>query len=253
MLGRCLVVLVSAAPLLAGCGDDDGAVSTANRQEGVSTASDQESADEAIAALERSLRDQGFSATTDEDDGDLVYESEECRAFEEEMPDQDDALAGQTARADSEGFERGDVAPGAGVLEEVGATAWLVEKAEDLNPVLELLNQHVGRCLEEAFRIEIESAAPEDEAPAVFGEIEVEIEAEELGSQGLGDAGGGVELTGEVTISGNTFPVSLAAQYVRADRALVLIDVFAVGPDQPTVDRTALLQVLVDGATGRST
>jgi hypothetical protein len=87
----------------------------------------------------------------------------------------------------------------------------------------------------------------------VFGEIAVEIEAEELGSQGLGDAGGGVELTGEVTISGNTFPVSLAAQYVRADRALVLIDVFAVGPDQPTVDRTALLQVLVDGASGRST
>lgn len=84
--------------------------------------------------------------------------------------------------------------------------------------------------------------------PAELGEIEVE----QLGSEGLGDAGGGVQLTGEVTMSGAAFPVSLAAQYVRAHRALVLIDIFAVGPDQPTADRTALLQVLVDGARGRS-
>jgi hypothetical protein len=175
VLGRCLVVvLVSAASLLAGCGDDDGAVSTANNQDGVSTASDQESPDEAIAALERLLRDEGFSASADEDDGDLVYESEECREFDEAMPDEDEDLPGQTARADSEAFERGEVAPGAGLLEDVAAAVWLVEEPEDLTPVLELLNQRAGRCLEEAFRIESEAAAVEAQVPAVLGEIEVE-------------------------------------------------------------------------------
>jgi uncharacterized lipoprotein len=61
MLGRTLVALVSAALLLAGCGDDD---------TGASTANDQETADEAIAAVEQWLRDHGFSAPAAEGEDD---------------------------------------------------------------------------------------------------------------------------------------------------------------------------------------
>ncbi len=56
------------------------------------------------------------------------------------------------------------------------------------------------------------------------------FEVEQLGSEGLGDAGGGVQLTGEFTASGFTFPVSFALQFVRVDRALVAVVTSGVGP-----------------------
>jgi hypothetical protein len=55
--------------LLAGCGDDGSGSSTAN---------DLETVDEAIASVEQSLRDDGFSVAADVGN-DLVFESEECR------------------------------------------------------------------------------------------------------------------------------------------------------------------------------
>jgi hypothetical protein len=242
MLRERFVALVSAALLLVGCGDDDSGVSTAN---------DQAAADEAIAAVEQSLRDDGFSAASDQDeDDDLVFESQECREFDEAfLGDEDQDLPGETASAESDDFERGELAPAGGVLETVQAFAGFVEEPDDLDAVLELLNdERFGRCLEEAFRIGTEEAAAEDQATVEFGGFEVE----KLGSEDLGDAGGGFQLTGEFTASGFTVPVSLAVQVVRVDRALVAIVTTAVGPDEPTADRAALLQVLVDGVGDQS-
>ena len=89
------------------------------------------------------------------------------------------------------------------MLETVQAFAGFVEEPHDLDPVLELLNdERFGRCVEEAFRIGTEAAAAEDEAAVEFGGFEVE----QLGSEGLGDAGVGVQLTGEFTASGSRSP-----------------------------------------------
>jgi hypothetical protein len=241
MLRAAFVALVSAALLLVGCGDDDSGVSTAN---------DRAAADEAIAAVEQILRDDGFSATSDQDeDDDLVFESQECRDFDEAFPDDENHLPGETASADSDEFERSELAPAGGVEETVQAFAGFVEEPDDLDPVLELLNdERWGPCIEEAFRIATEAAAAEDQATVEFGGFEVE----QLGSDGLGDTGGGIQLTGQVTASGFTLPVSLALQVVRVDRALVSVVTTAVGPDEPTADRAALLQVLIDGVGGQS-
>jgi hypothetical protein len=242
MLRATFVALVSAALLLVGCGDDDSGVSTAN---------DQAAADEAIAAVEQLLRDDGFSAASDQDeDDDLVFESQECREFDEAFPvDENQDLPGETASAESDEFERGELAPAGGVEETVQAFAGFVGEPDELDPVLELLNdERWGPCIEEAFRIGTEAAAAEDEATLEFGGFEVE----QVGSEGLGDAGGGIQLTGQVTASGFTLPVSLALQVVRVDRALVGIVTTAVGPDEPTADRAALLQVLVDGVGDQS-
>ncbi|MGH9290194.1 MAG: hypothetical protein ACRD0V_18185 [Acidimicrobiales bacterium] len=241
MLRATLVVLASAALLLAGCGDDDNGGSTAN---------DQETADEAIAAVEQSLRDDGFSATADEDDDDLTFESTECREFDEAFPGDGQDLPGETASAESAEFERSDLAPAGGVQETVRAFAGFVEESDDLDPVLELVNdERFGPCLEEAFRIGAEAAAAEDQATVAVGDVEID----QLGSEGLGDIGGGVQLTGEVTSSGFTVPFSVAFQLVRADRALVAIVTTAVGPDEPTADRAALVQILVDSVSDQST
>jgi hypothetical protein len=242
MLRATFVALVSAALLLVGCGDDDSGVSTAN---------DQAATDEAIAAVEQILRDDGFSATSDQDeDDDLVFESQVCRDFDEPFPDDENQdLPGETASADSDEFERSELAPAGGVEETVQAFAGFVEEPDDLDPVLELLNdERWGPCIEEAFRIATEAAAAEDQATVEFGGFEVE----QLGSEGLGDTGGGIQLTGQVTASGSTLPVSLALQVVRVDRALVSIVTTAVGPDEPTADRAALLQVLIDGVGDQS-
>jgi hypothetical protein len=152
-------------------------------------------------------------------------------------------------RAESDEFERGEFAPAGGVLETVEAFAGFVEEPDDLDPVLELLNdERFGRCLEEAFRIGTETAAAENEATVESGGFEVE----QLGSEGLGDAGGGVQLTAQFTASGLTFPVSVALQFVQVDRALVAVVTSGVGPDEPTADRAALLQVLFDGVGDQS-
>src|SRR4029453_14549491 len=185
MLREGFVALVSAVLLLVGCGDDDSGEPTAN---------DQAAADEALAAVEQSLRDDGFSAAADQDDDDdLVFESQECREFDEALPGEDQDLAGETASAESDDFERGELASAGGVLETVQAFTGFVEEPDDLDPVLELLNDgRLGQCLEEAFRIGTEAAAAEDQATVEFGGFEVE----QLGSEGLGAAGGGGQLTG---------------------------------------------------------
>jgi hypothetical protein len=240
MLRGSVVGLVSAALLVGGCGDDDGGGSAAN---------DQQTVDAAIAALEQSLRDDGFSVTAEEDqDDDLVFESQECREFDQAFPG-DQNIPGETASAESDDFER-ELGSGGGVQELVQAFAGFVEEPGDLDLVVELFtDERFGPCLEEAFRVGIEAAAAEDQAPAELGDVAIE----QLGSEGLGDTGGGVQLTGQVTTSGFAVPFSFAFQFVRADRALVGIFTSGVGPDEPSIDRAALLEVLVDGVSDQST
>jgi hypothetical protein len=234
MVQRTLVVLVSPAMLVAGCGDDDS---------GASTTSDQEEADDAIATVEQSLRADGFAPASDGDEGDLVFESEECRDFDQAFPGADGGVPGETASAEIEDFERGEPAPG-GVQETVQAFAGFVEERDDLDPIFQLLNdERLGRCLEEAFRIGVEKAAAEDQATVAVGDVEIE----QLGSEEFGDRGAGIELTGEITASGFAVPFSLAFQGIQVDRALVGIFTSGVGSGEPIADRATLLEILVDG------
>lgn len=246
-----LVAFVSAALLLAGCGDDDTG-STANGDDrDVSTTNDQQIADQAIAAVEQSLRDSGFSGTVDNDENDdLAFESEECTEFEAALEGPGPNLPGETADADSEDFERGGFSPEGGVEENVSAFVGFVEETSDLNPVLDLLNdERWGPCVEEALRNEIEASAAEDQVDmAIEG-----FETEQLGSDGLGDTGGGLEITADISAYGFSVPFAFAFQVVQVDRALVGIVASAVGPDEPTADRAALLEVLVDAVSEEST
>jgi hypothetical protein len=111
MLRASLVGFVSAALLVAGCGDDDDGESGDGDSE-VSTADDQEVADEAIAAFEGVLHDEGFAVVADDDneDDDLEFESDECREFDDAFPG-DGELPRETASAESDDFERGELAP----------------------------------------------------------------------------------------------------------------------------------------------
>jgi hypothetical protein len=244
MLREGFVVLVSAALLLVGCGDDD--------DSGESTADDQEVADEAIATFEGVMRDEGFAVADDDEDededDDLEFESDECREFEDAFPG-DEELPGETASAESDDFERGELAPTAeGVLESVSGTVEFVEDPDDVDLMIELLNtDRANRCFEEAVRIGLESAAAEDEQP-----LELDVEVEHLDSQGIGDTGVGFEATGEFETSGITFPFSLAIEVVGVDRAFVSVVVTGFGTDEPTVDRAALLQAMVDAVGDQS-
>ncbi len=80
-----------------------------------------------------------------------------------------------------------------------------------------------------------------------------DVEIDQLVSAGLGDTSGGNRLTGQITASGVMLPFTSTFQFVRVDRALIGIYVTAIGPDEPTVDRAALLQVLVDAVSDQST
>jgi hypothetical protein len=235
------VAVVSGALLLAACGDDGGK----------SAADDQETADKAIAAVEQVLRDDGFTASPDdENDEDLAFQSAECREFEAvAFPESDQEVPGETARARSGSFERGMLEPGGGVEEFVRAGVTFVEEPEDVDPIFEMLNdERVGPCLEEAMRTAFEEGAGEGQEAVKVGDVEIK----QLGSEGLGDAGGGIRGTAEIITPGFTFVFSFATQYVRVDRAVVAVGTLAVGTEEPTADRAALLQILVDGISDQS-
>jgi hypothetical protein len=140
MLREASVALVSAALLLAGCGEDDG-VSTADDQETAAddqetAADDQETADQAIAAVQQALRDDGFVASPDEGDV-LTFQSDECRGFAEVASEMRE-LPTATARADSGPFERGELEPtGGGVEETVRVEATFAEEPDDFDPLFE--------------------------------------------------------------------------------------------------------------------
>ena len=236
---RMNVVLVFAGLLLATCGDDDG---------GGATADDQEIADEAIAAVEQALRDDGFTASPDdEDDDDLPFQSEECREFQEVASQaSDQELPGETARARSGPFDRGMLEPSGGVEETVRAGVTFVEEPEDVDPLFELLNdERLGPCLEEALRVAFEEDAAEGQEAVELRNLETE----QLGVEGLGDAGAGIQGTAEITSSGVTFLFSFTDQFVRVNRAVLALSTVAVGTEEPTADRAALLEILVDGVS----
>jgi hypothetical protein len=134
-------------------------------------------------------------------------------------------------------------------LESVSGTVEFVEDPDDVDRMIELLNTERGsRCLEEAVRIGVESAAAEDEQS-----LELDVGIEPLDRQGIGDTGVGFEVTGEFATSGITFPFSLAFEVVGVDRAVVSVAVTGFGSDEPTVDRAGLREVLVDAVGDQST
>jgi hypothetical protein len=238
------IALVSGALLLAACGNGDEA----------SPAADQETANEAIAAVEQALRDDGFTASPDnedDDDDDLSFQSEACREFEAvASPLGDPEFPGETARATSRVFDRGKFELSGGVEEHVGALVAFVEQPQDFDRLFDVLNDdRLVPCFEEAMRIRSEKDADEGQEAVEIRDIEVET----LGADGLGDAGGGYQGTAEIVTQGFTVLASFASQYVRVDRAVVAVNVVAIGNEEPTADRTALLQNLVDGVSARST
>lgn len=241
MVRRTSVALVSWALLLAACGDDGG----------LSPADDQETADEAIAAVEQALRDDGFKAGSPDDDDNLSFQSEACREFEAvASPLGDPELLGQTASATSRPFDRGKFELSGGVEEHVGASVAFVEQSQDLDRLFDVLNdERLGPCFEEAMRIRSEKDVDEGQDAVEIRDIEVET----LGADGLGDAGGGYRVTTEITTQGFTVLGSFASQYVRVDRAVVAVYVVTIGNDEPTADPAALLQILVDGVSDQST
>jgi hypothetical protein len=236
---RISVALVSWALLLAACGDDGG----------LSPADDQETADEAIDAVEQALRDDEFKAASPDDDDDLSFQSEACREFEAvASPLGDPELLGQTASATSRPFDRGKFELSGGVEEHVGASVAFVEQPQDLDRLFDVLNdERLGPCFEEAMRIRSEDVEGQDA-------VEIrDVEVETLDADGLGDAGGGYRVTTEITTQGFTVLGSFASEYVRVDRAVIAVYVVTIGNDEATADRTALLRILVDGVSDQST
>ena len=242
------LALVSFAWLLAACGDGDDGGDQSN-------AADQESADEAIAAVEQSLRDGGFSAADDEDgdgddddDDDLSFESDECQEFDEAFSAGGGAsFPGETASAETDTFELDELAQ-RGVAESVNASVEFVEDQDQLDVVDEMLNdERLETCFEEAFRIGFEDTGDEGDAIAIG-----DVQAEKLASQGLGDGGGGVQVTAELTAEGVTLPIAFGLEVARVERAAVSVFSIALGPGQPSADRAELLQILVDSVSEQS-
>jgi hypothetical protein len=138
------------------------------------------------------------------------------------------------------------------MVESVSASAEFVEDADDLETLVELMNdKRAVECFEEVLRNRLEPERSDNQAA-----VEIHnVETQRLGSEGLGDTGGGFQLAADITASGVTAPVSFVFQFVRVDRAVV--DVFVVtssaGYDGPMADRPALLRVLVDAVSDQST
>jgi hypothetical protein len=229
--------LVSGALLLAACGDDGG----------LSPADDQETADEAIAAVEQALRDEGFTASPDDETQDLPFQSEACQELEKvAFLQSGQEVPGETARARSGPFDRGRDESTGRVEENVRAGVTFIAEPRDLDPFFEMLNdERLAPCLEEEMRTLFEEEADESQEALDIGDVEFDL----LGGEGLGDAAGGFQGSIAIMTPGFTYRFSFAAQYVRVDRAVVAVSTVAVGNEEPTADRTALLQILVDGVS----
>jgi hypothetical protein len=178
VLRRTYGALVSGALLLAACGDDDG----------LSPGDDQETADEAIAAVEQALRDDGFAASSDdeddENDDNLSFQSEDAgnsRRLRSRESDQE--LPGETARARSGPFDRGTLESTGGVEESVRAGVTFTEEPNNLDSVFEMFtDERFGPCLAEAIRFAFEGGADEGQEAVEVGDVEIE----QLGAEGSG-------------------------------------------------------------------
>ena len=94
-------------------------------------------------------------------------------------------LPSETARARSGSFERGELEPtGGGVEETVRVGATFVEEPEDFDPLFELLDDgRLGPCCEEAIRTSF------GEGAAWGQQVEVgDVEIEQLGAKGSATA-----------------------------------------------------------------
>jgi hypothetical protein len=110
-----------------------------------------------------------------------------------------------------------------------------------------LNDERLETCFEEAFRIGFEDAGDEGDAVEIG-----DVQAEKLASQGLGDGGGGVQITAELTASGVTLPIAFGLEVAHVERAVVSVFSIALGHGEPSADRAKLLQILVDSVSEQS-
>src|SRR5687767_9239661 len=107
-LSRLVCVFVACSLLVSACGGDDDDAGGGGDAE--PSAADQEIADQVIALFEQRVEDDGFTASTDtEENNEIEFESDECREFADALPGDDDELPGETASAESEEYEYGDL------------------------------------------------------------------------------------------------------------------------------------------------
>ena len=229
MRARLLVSLVAVVGLFAtGCGDD-GPDANAERAD----------AREAVGALEAALTDDGFEAETSqddegEDDGDLQFESEECRELEEAL-DGDTDLEGQTVERESKTFTRSTDSG----EETVDASVTFAD-AEALSADLEAMDaEGVDGCIEEAFQM---LAEEDDGGEAVeFRDISVDVEKTDLG-----DDGRRISMTATISTQGVELPMTFELHAVRVERRGAALSAFAIG-DELTVDPGRLVEILLTG------
>jgi hypothetical protein len=242
------VLLVCACALALGltsCGGDDGGSSSASPQE------DQAEADRAIDRLEQHLRDKGFTVSEDDDDEDEdddTPETEECKELEAAFPglsggDEEEDFPGQTANADSDDFEHGELGIGSGVLEMVSASVAFVENEDDIAQVFEAVrDERFGQCMKDAFTEGLESGAAEDDAEVEMSDLAVD----QLTRTDQGDDSAGVRITGEFGTQGFFWRFKMDVEMVRDGRTAAMVLAMALGDGEPTVNRRELLTVLLE-------
>ena len=213
MTRRTSSIAAVALLFVAACGDDG--------------KSDQQIADEVLAAVQSDLEDDGFVEEEDggaeEDDGDLEFQSAECKELDEAFGDTDE-LPGETASAELATFDRGDL-DADGVEETVDTMVGIVEDAADLDAVLEPVGDgRLASCLEEALVASFE----EDAAP---GEVVPELSdvTSDTADSDVGDSGYAVAFDATVSAAGFAFPLEMDLVLARADRSMIFVFTSALG------------------------
>ena len=231
LVGSLLVVAVVAA----GCGGDD---------DGGDAEADQAAVDRAIAAFEDSLEADGFEPSDPDTESDsLEFESEECQEFSEAFPSDDEKLPGETAGAESDEFERGELSPDGGVQEQVEAKVAFVEDGAALEDLLALYrDDRLGPCLEEAL-----SAAFEEQQAEIGPVTIADVELEELEAPDVGDDAVALRVTATLGAAGFEFPFATDVAVAISDRLAAQVALTAIGGDAEA-DAGDLLSALFDEA-----
>lgn len=244
MRTRSLVGVVLACCLVfAACGGDDDDSSGP-------TNPDQVKADAAIDAFSQQAEDQGFTAASDGEsndstsDGsasDIQFESAECKQFSDAFPSEQ--LAGETAKAESGSYEKGDVTAGESA-ESVEGSVTFVEDAGSLDTLFAVLgDDQLAPCVAEAFQQSFDAGADDTTTPLLTVS---DVSTAPLETSGLGDASTALGVTATVSALGRTFPVVSQFEFVQDDRAAIAVIVTSIGAEKVTADRAALAQTMLD-------
>ena len=173
----------------------------------------------------------------------LQFDSAECKEFGTQFPNDTERLDGETASADANSYEKGDITPVGGVAENVQASLGTVDRVAQLEPFLDAFaDDRLGNCISEAFRNELEQDAADDEQRVQFSEFD----AERLQTGGVGDESAGVRISGSFGAAGFTVPFAFAIQATRVGRSGMIVTHTVIGPDEPATDIDSLTRSLVD-------